>query len=109
MSDNDKTDNKTLFDDLGLSLEFAEVQIGQTYPIYGSITKFINDELGNVVVEINQSIQATLNIQDQDKINVLKNRAFDVGIFVCVVKETTPTIKVECSTVIFGKNSDQVQ
>jgi len=109
MDKNDTTENKTLFDDLGLSLGVADVQVGQTYPIYGAITKFVSEELGNVVIEINENIQATLNIQEQDKLDVLKNRAFDVGIFICIITDLGPTIQAQCSTVIFGKNNEHVQ
>ena len=109
MSDQNTTENKTLFDELGLEVKLGEVEIGQTYPIFGIITKFINDTLGCVVIEINQNIEAKLDLDDQEKLNLLKNRAFDTGIFVCKIKETGAIIKAECSTIIFGKTTEQVQ
>ena len=110
MSMDEKTQTeKDLFKDLGLSLEYRDVELGQIYPIYGAITKFISDEPGNVVVMINDQILATLSVIDDDKINVLKQRTFDSGIFVCTITEKGDTIKADCSTVIFGKNNDTVQ
>lgn len=111
MSDqNDNTQEpKNLFDDLGLSLEFGDVEVGQVYPIFGVITKFISTEPGNIIVTINDNIEALMNVEDPEKIETLKNRCFDSGIFVCYVKEVGTPIKVECSTVIFGKNNNTVQ
>ena len=106
----DKTQNKKdLFTDLGLSLEYRDVEVGQLYPIYGAITKFISDEPGNIVVMINDQIEATLNVIDDDKIGVLKQRTFDSGIFLCTITEKGLTIKADCTTVIFGKSNDTVQ
>ena len=108
-NDNTNTENENLFNNLGLDVKFAEVEVGQIYPIYGAITKIISEDLGNVVVEINYNIQATMNIHEQDKLDLLKNRSFDSGIFVCTILEKDPTIKADCSTVIFGKNNNTVQ
>lgn len=109
MSD-DKPETENLFENLGLSLKFEDdVRLGETYPIYGAITKILNDTPGNMVVLLNDNVEATLNIVDLDKINLIKNRAFDSGIFVCMITETTPRIKAECSTIVFGKNNDSVQ
>lgn len=103
------TDNKDLFDDLGLSVGLGEVEVGQVYPIYGVITDFISEEPGNLIVKINENIKATMNVVDLDKIDVLKNRTFDPGIFVCSITKVDEFIYAECSTVIFGKNNNVVQ
>lgn len=105
--DNDQ--QKNLFDELGLGVQFVDVELGGVYPIYGVITKFINDVPGNIVVLINDNIEATMNLADDKLIQTLKNRSFDPGIFVCVITQTKPTICADCSTVIFGKNNNMVQ
>lgn len=106
---NQLTDEKNLFEDLGLTVELGEVEVGQIYPVYGVITEFISDEPGNLVVKINNNIEATMNVADLDKIGILKNRTFDPGIFVCTITKVDGTIYAECSTVIFGKDSNVVQ
>lgn len=91
------------FDKLGLEVATGEVEIGNTYPIYGMITKIINDTPGDVVVEINFSIRANMAIPDTDKVNILKERAFEPGIFVSTVVSKEEGVTVDCSTVVFGR------
>lgn len=92
-----------LFQALGLSVQAGDVEVGKTYPIFGLITRFIDDTLGHVKVEINHNIVARMNITDEDKVELLKVRSFESGIFVCHVLTLQPSIEVECQTVIFGK------
>ncbi|MCB0353790.1 MAG: hypothetical protein KDD64_09705, partial [Bdellovibrionales bacterium] len=87
----------------GLEVANGEVEIGQTYPIYGMITKIIDETPGKVVVEINFSIKANMTIPDAAKINLLKERAFEPGIFVSTVRDKEEGIRVDCSTVVFGR------
>jgi hypothetical protein len=98
-------ENKDLnfFEKFGLEVSSGEVEIGSTYPIYGMITKIINDTPGNVVVEINFSIRANMSIPDADKVNILKERAFEPGIFVSTVVSKDQGVVVDCSTVVFGR------
>ncbi|MBN8550194.1 MAG: hypothetical protein J0M12_12825 [Deltaproteobacteria bacterium] len=91
------------FEKFGLEVTSGDVEIGQTYPIYGMITKLIDDTPGNVIVEINFSIRANMAIPDQDKVELLKQRAFEPGIFVSTVKTKDPGLHVDCSTVVFGR------
>lgn len=91
------------FEKFGLEVSSGEVEIGQTYPIYGMITKVLDETPGNVIVEINFSIRASMAIPDIEKINLLKERAFEPGIFVSTVKSKESGIVVDCSTVVFGK------
>ena len=100
-----ESENKDLnfFEKFGLEVASGEVEVGQTYPIYGMITKVLDDTPGNVVVEINFSIKANMAIPDQEKVNLLKERAFEPGIFVSTVKSKDANITVDCSTVVFGK------
>ena len=97
----DKEQN--FFEKFGLEVASGEVEIGQTYPIYGMITKVIDDSPGNVIVELNFSIRASMAIPDNDKIEILKQRAFEPGIFVSTVTSKTEGIHVDCSTVVFGR------
>lgn len=84
----------------------GNVTVGETYPLYGMITKFLDDRPGSVIVEINYSTVAELSITDPQMIERLKKRAFDAAIFVSKVLTSSPTVRVSCSTIIFGKQSD---
>lgn len=96
-------EEEDLFGKLGLHVAAGEVEIGKTYPIFGMITKLISDEPGNVICEINNSIRAKMNVNDAEKVNVLKERAFESGIFVSTVVAKSPSVEVDCQVVIFGK------
>lgn len=96
-------DTNNFFEKFGLEVTSGEVEIGQTYPIYGMITKVLDDTPGSVVVELNFSIKANMAIPDGDKIELLKERAFEPGIFVSTVLTKEDSITVDCSTVVFGK------
>jgi hypothetical protein len=91
------------FEKFGLEVTSGEVEIGQSYPIYGMITRLIDDTPGNVIVELNFSIRANMAIPDRDKIELLKERAFEPGIFVSTVVSKDDGITVDCSTVVFGR------
>lgn len=106
---NDENQQKNLFDELGLDVAYADVTLGVTYPIYGAITKFLDTTPGSIVVLINDHIEATMNVVDEQKIELLKNRCFDPGIFVCTFTQTLPELKADCSTVVFGKNNNMEQ
>lgn len=100
----DTTTNKPdFFEQFGLEVATGEVEIGQTYPIYGMITKVLDETPGHVVVEVNFSIRANMAIPDKDKIELLKERAFEPGIFVSTVTSKDAGVVVDCSTVVFGK------
>ena len=100
--DNNKEQN--FFEKYGLEVSSGEVEVGQSYPIYGMITKILNDTPGSVVVEINFSIEAKMTIPDQDKVELLKQRAFEPGIFISTVTDKNEgAIKVDCQTVVFGR------
>lgn len=99
--DNAKTPN--FFDKTNCEVKFGDVEVGSTYPLYGMITKIVDDTPGHVVVEINFSITANMTIPDREKIELLKERAFEPGIFVSKVTSKDPKVEVDCSTVVFGK------
>lgn len=84
-------------------VKMDNVEVGGTYPIYGMITRIISEKPGLVVVELNYNIHATMRIPELQKVELLKQRAFEPGIFVASVTSITPIIEIECSTVVFGK------
>lgn len=98
---NPREDN--FFEKFGLEVTTGVVECGKTYPIYGMITKFYNDTPGSVEVELNFKIRARMTIPEASKVETLKERSFEPGIFVGTVVENDETLVVDCSTVIFGK------
>lgn len=101
----DKIGEDNFFDKHGLEVSNGDVEVGKTYPIYGMITKILNDTPGSVIVEVNFSITASMSIPTEEKIEVLKRRAFEPGIFISTVTEKNDEGKicVDCQTVVFGK------
>lgn len=97
---------ENFFEKYGLEVSSGEVEIGQTYPIYGMITKIIDDTPGHVVAEINFSITANMVIPDSNKVELLKERAFEPGIFISTVTDKDLSITVDCQTVVFGKRQE---
>lgn len=100
----------TFFDKFGLGIDMASLdsmEVGETYPLYGMITKILSEVPGRVVAEINFSITANLNVEDPEKIELLKGRAFEPGIFVSTLKsKDDKTVVVDCSTVVFGRKQN---
>lgn len=103
MENNNESKGGNFFEKFGCEVQFGEVEVGTTYPLYGMITRIIDDTPGNVIVELNFSITATMTIPDESKVELLKERAFEPGIFVSTVTSKNPQIEVDCSTVVFGK------
>lgn len=89
-----------------LEVKCENVEVGTTYPIYGTITKFIDERPGRVVVEINYSIVAEVDLPDVAGVEHLKSRAFEPAILVATVLQTVPQVRVKCSTIIFGKKQE---
>lgn len=92
------------FDKMGLVLRHQEVEVGNTYPIFGMITAISDETPGGVVAELNHSIVVRLNLSEGEHVDLLKKRAFETGIFIAKVLSTEPRLEVECSTVIFGRS-----
>jgi hypothetical protein len=103
MHDNESDKDLNFFQKFGCEVKSGDVEVGNTYPLYGMITRFLDDTPGHVVVEINFSITASMTIPDQQKVDLLKERAFEPGIFVSTVTTKEPKLQVDCSTVVFGK------
>ena len=95
------------FTKYGLQVGTGAVEVGGTYPIFGIITDIIDETPGNVVVEINYSIMAKMNLSESSKIETLKQRAFEPGIFVSTVtSKTEDQATVDCQTVVFGRRPE---
>ena len=104
---NQMENKENFFEKFGLEVTTGDVEIGQTYPIYGMITKVLSEAPGSVIVEINFSIRATMTVPDSMKIELLKERAFEPGIFVSTVTSKDDAgLSVDCQTVVFGKKQD---
>lgn len=92
-----------LFEQLGLEVTHGDVEVGNTYPIFGMITKLVDDTPGHVIAEINHSILANMNVSEASRVEILKERAFESGIFVSTVVSKEPRIEVDCQVVIFRR------
>ena len=93
---------------LGLDLKVGEVEVGKTYWIYGWITKFLSEEPDNLIVELNFSIKAHISVQAPEKVELLKGRAFEAGIFICTITSKEDAILADCHTVVFGKRNSMM-
>lgn len=82
----------------------ADVEVGKSYPLYGTITKFLDDRPGTVLVEISHSLIAWVHINDLAGIERLKARAFEPVIVVGKVVSKNPQIIMNCKTLVFGKS-----
>lgn len=91
------------FQEFGLEVVNGDIEIGNVYPLFAMITKFIDDTPGAVRVELNFHIQAQLTVDDPERVALLKERMFESGIFVSKVLSKEPGIEVACQTIIFGK------
>lgn len=95
---------KDFFEQYGLAVARGPIMVGNTYPIFGMITKVSEAEGAEVIVEINRNITARMNITEPGKLDILRKKAFETGIFVAKVLQAEPTIEVECQAVIFGRD-----
>lgn len=98
--------SEDFFEKYGLEIVNNNIEVGEVYPLYGIITKFLSEEVGNILVEINYSIEAKMSIDDLNKLNILKERAFEPAIFISKVVEKEPKIIVDCSTIVFGRKQN---
>jgi hypothetical protein len=101
----DTTTGEDFFEQFDLTLASSRVEVGKTYPIYGKITKFINDTPGAVIAEVNSALEICMAVPDKNGIEILKQRSYDWGIFITRITDCSPTVRGECETVIFGKQS----
>lgn len=98
---------ETIFEDEQFTIARSNVEVGKIYPIYGMITKILEEKEQIVIVELNHQIKAQLKYASEEHLAVLKERVFEYGIFVSEVQSLEPEVKVECKKVIFGKRATQ--
>jgi len=111
-----------LFTKFGLEVSSAPVEVGQVYPLYGMITNILEpDESKPVQCVINFNILVTMYQITADKLETLRIRAFEPGIFVTKIikvnepadsQEDSPIQYVyegECSTVVFGRSQNGLE
>ena len=94
-----------------LGIDYTAVEdltVGETYPLYGMITKFIDDTPGSVVVEFNRHVHLKLNVVEEEKVALLKERSFETALFVCDFVSGGETPIFSCQTIIFGKKSGEL-
>ena len=83
---------------------------GGSYPLYGMITDFIDDTPGSVSVEVNWNFVLKMNLDDVKKIETLKERAFEPGIFISTLQSKGVAGEMPvftCQTVVFGRKQSQ--
>ncbi|MGI6681489.1 MAG: hypothetical protein ACOX3T_08455 [Bdellovibrionota bacterium] len=98
---------RNTFSEDNIEIENQEVEVGGTYPIYGMITKFLDQKDDCLEVEINFSIKAQMVVPDSDNVEILKKRSFEPGIFISeVLSKEQSGIQVKCNTVVFGKQEE---
>lgn len=85
-----------------LKLEPSQVEIGKTYPLYGMITNIINETFEDFTIEVNYQIILKCFVKDANSVNIIKERAFEPGIFVTEITSTEP-VSGNCGTIVFGK------
>jgi hypothetical protein len=73
------------------------------------ITEIISER--PLVVVINNQVEGTCIVEDQDKINLVKERAFEPGIFITNIEERREdgTYVGTIQTIVFGKRQTVVQ
>lgn len=105
----ERVSKREFFDEFGLEVVNGEVKVGETYPLFGMITKFLDSTPGDgtspgkLQVELNYNIVANVTVDDPLRVELLRERAYESGIFVATVIAKEPAIEVNCQTIIFGK------
>lgn len=98
-----RAQKREFFDEFGLEVVDGDVEVGQTYPLFGMITKVLEQSPGKIRLELNFNIIANVTIEDEKRAELLRERAFESGIFVSKVTANAPVIEVDCQTIIFGR------
>lgn len=99
-----KMDNQDILTKYGLNSDH-EFEVGSTQTVHGMITKIITDNPGEILVEINFSIKAYLNLSTVEKIEMIKARAFDLGFFVTTtLANDEDGVILDCHTIVYGKS-----
>ncbi|CAB4141235.1 hypothetical protein UFOVP410_74 [uncultured Caudovirales phage] len=98
---------KNVIDDFEFALESGEVEIGETYPIYGKITDLDRITETSVVLTVNNDIKLTLDLVKDNDIEELKANFFEPAIFISTIDNLDKNINATCSAIVFGKNNSK--
>lgn len=96
----------TFFDKFGLQVGEGDVEIGKTYPLYGAITKILDESFENFTIQINHGIVLRCAVDKQEFISKIKERAFEPGIFVTTITDLKP-VTGDCATIVFGRKRQE--
>lgn len=98
-------DQKTRETEAGLAVAISssKLAVGSTYPILGAITKVFLNESGEFIAVINDNVFAKISLSEEKEIQLLKQKAFETGIFICTVLAIGQQLEVECQAAIFGQ------
>ena len=113
---------QNVFDKFGLEVKNKEIVLGDPSLVYGRITQILNDTPGEVVVIINRNLKLKLFLEDVERINIIKSRSLEPGIFVCTFDKKNENTTIEergdstedtvflyegvCDKVVFGKKQE---
>lgn len=97
-------------DKFGFEIKQADVEVGKTYPLYGAITKIIDESQENFTIEINNQIElkCTISTDFPKYLEMVKRRAFEPAVFVAEITSKDP-LQGHCSTIVFGRTQTPEQ
>jgi len=89
----------------------GKAEVGKTYPLFGYVSEIISEgsDTEDVVVRINNdNIILRMKKVGGERLDVMKDRAFESGIFIATVVEITEDngIIADCQTVIYGRKQE---
>jgi len=84
MSENDD-DDKIPINDGDFKFEMAVPEVGKIYPLYGMITEILCED--PFIAMINNQIKGKFLITDPEKIEFIKGRALEPGIFISEIEQ----------------------
>lgn len=96
MSDND------FFRKHNLTVQTGDVEIGHVYPLYGMVTKIIDETFENFTIQLNWDTTLRCTLKDPGSVETIKSRAFEPGIFVSEITSVKP-LSGNCTTIVFGR------
>ena len=86
-----------------------DIKLDEAYPIYGCITNILEELDRGIVAEVNFNLKIHMLIESNDKIEILKEKSFEPGIFIVKFSSKSDDINDKyilsgtCSTVVFGR------
>jgi hypothetical protein len=104
--DFDDTENKKP-ENFPFNFQMVEPEIGKVYPIYGMITEIISEKPFTIL--INNQIEGVCTLEDPEKIQTVKNRMLECGIFLTKIesKKDNNVFVGQIETIIFGKKQTE--